>query len=90
MLMFEAKAQIDERLKLKDEYKAQIPEYIEALEIASKAIEAQIRLADLLNDFYAEDDDKHKDDMYSRALTLELLESIKFDYVEETYEETED
>lgn len=39
MLLFEALGQIEERLKMSDEYKANVPEYFEALEIAKKSIE---------------------------------------------------
>lgn len=86
MLIFEAMNEIRGRLELKEEYKKQIPEYFEALEMAYKALEAQTRLADILNDFYAEDEEKHKGDMYSRLLCLELLECCRFDYIPEEEE----
>jgi len=76
MLLFEAKAEIEERLKLNDEYKNDIPEYFEALEIAVKCIEAQERLADILNDFWA---DTNEDDMFSAKLTEDMLQGIRYD-----------
>lgn len=53
MLLFEAKKEIDDRLspELRRDYEKTIPEYFMALEIAQKAIEAQIRLTELLNDW---------------------------------------
>lgn len=81
MLLFEAKAQIDERLKITD-YKEQIPEYYNALEIASKSIEAQIRLAELLNDFIAT---YNKENRYSEDVVIEFLNEIRFDYQEDEY-----
>lgn len=76
MLLFEAKSQIDDRLELSEDYKCHIPEYFEALEIASKCIDAQIRLAELLNDFTERE---LKEDTYSAQLTYEMLSSIRFD-----------
>lgn len=85
MLIFEAKREIDERIKLKSEYEkfSDVQPYFEALEMASKALEAQNRLADMLNTFDAEDEEKHKDDTYSRRLTIELLKVASMDYVNE-------
>lgn len=79
MLLFEAKAQIDSRLTdaMRADYQKHIPEYFEALEIASKCIEAQGRLADMLNDFVA---DFRPEDSYSATLVLELLNEIRFDW----------
>lgn len=76
MLLFEAKAEIEERLKLNDEYKNDIPEYFAALEIAVRCIEAQERLADILNDFWA---DTNEDDMFSAKLTEDMLQGIRYD-----------
>lgn len=78
MLLFEAANEFKARLQIND-YKDSIPEYYEAMEIAVKCIHAQIRLADLLNDFYCENEEHHKNDMYSRKLCLQLLESFRFD-----------
>lgn len=79
MLLFEAKAEIDERLKLAEEsnYKEQIPEYIEALEIASKCIEKQIELADLLNDWEQTiDQEIERGDMYSVSLCHDIVKQF--------------
>lgn len=76
MLLFEAKAYIDERLALSDDYKEQIPEYFNSLEIASKSIEAQIRLSELLNSFF---DDLSEEDSFSVDLVYEILSGIRFD-----------
>lgn len=52
MLLIEAKAEIDARITeaQKTEYYSHLPEYFEALEMASKALEAQMRLANYIND----------------------------------------
>lgn len=69
MLIFEAKNIIDERLKLNEDYKEHIPEYFNALEIASKALDAQLRLADMINDLSCD----REGSTYSQALVLEIL-----------------
>lgn len=79
MLLFEAKSQIDERLQ-KCDFKELIPDYIEALEIVSKCIEAQMRLADVLNDFFA---DCKETDTFSAKLIYDILEQFRFDFEEE-------
>lgn len=76
MLLSEAKKEIDDRLELADDYKEHMPEYFEALEIASKCIEAQMRLADTLNDFSEQELDR---DTYSARLCYDMLSSIRFD-----------
>lgn len=73
MLIFEAIGEIQGRLNLRKDYENTIPEYFEALEMAKKALEKQLVLADYLESFMAEDEEKHKDDRYSRALVLEFL-----------------
>lgn len=69
MLLFEAKEKIDN-----------VKKENEALEIASKCIEAQMRLADLLNDLQIDlYNEIHEKDMYSIRLVYEMLSSIRFD-----------
>lgn len=80
MLLFEAKAELEERLRLQDEYGHELPEYFEALEIASKCIDAQIRLADLLNDFT---ENELENDTYSAKLCYDILTQCRFDWVED-------
>lgn len=78
MLLFEAKREIDSRLteQLKRDYQSMIPEYFEALEIASNCIDAQMRLCDLLNDLYPDlENEVHENDTYSLRLVIELLET---------------
>lgn len=76
MLLLEAKAEINERLKMHDEYKEHIPEYFEALEIAVKCIEAQQRLCDMLNDFWI---GLKEDDTFTARLTEDMLMGIRYD-----------
>lgn len=53
MLLCDAKAEIDARIEIiEKDFKDNIPDYLEALKIASRSIEAQIRLTDVLNDFF--------------------------------------
>lgn len=80
MLLFEAKAELEERLRLQDEYVHEIPEYFEALEIASRCIDAQIRLADLLNDFTEREIEQ---DTYSAKLCYDILNQCRFDWTED-------
>lgn len=79
MVLAEEKAQIDDRLTetLRRDYKHLIPEYYEALEIASKCIDAQMRLADVLNEFW---DDAKPTDSFSGKLVYNILEQFRFDY----------
>lgn len=79
MLLFEAAEQFKERLRIED-LKENIPEYFEAMEIAVKCIEAQYTIIEYLQSFYDEDEEKHKHDMYSRALVMEFLDSCRYDY----------
>lgn len=80
MLLYEAKAEIDERLA--HYYKGDMTDlfelkpYIEALEIASESIEAQMRLAETLNDFTERE---LAEDSYSAKCTYDMLSSIRFD-----------
>lgn len=80
MLIFEAQNEIKERLKLKPDFCKDIPEYFEALEMADKALEAQGRLSDLLNDFMQDSEEHQKNDTYSWALVVEFLNSLRWDY----------
>lgn len=83
MLIFEAIFEIQERIKLKKDYGNNIPEYFEALELAKKALEKQLVLADYLESFASEDEEKHKDDTYSRTLVMEFLNSLWLEYEDE-------
>lgn len=76
MLLMDAKAQIDARLTetTGKEYRESIPEYYEALEIASKCIGAQLVLADILNDWEFKDVDT-----FSTPLVKELLDNVWFE-----------
>lgn len=78
MLLFEAKREFDERLEYCAEIKTNIPEYMEAMEIASKCIASQIRLSEILNDW-----DGKEDDSYSDSIVKDILEQLRFDYEEE-------
>ena len=69
MLLREAKELIDDRIKNCD-FKEQIPDYIEALELASRCIEQQARLCCMLNNFW---DDVSKDDSFSASLMHGML-----------------
>jgi len=79
MLLFEAAELFKSRLA-NNEYRDEIPEYYEAMEIAVKCIEAQYSIIDYLDAFNSEDDEVHKGDMYSRMLVMEFLNSCRFDY----------
>lgn len=78
-ILTKAKAEIDERLQLTDYLKA-IPEYYEMLEVAKKCIEAQERLNELLTDINTDLEPK---DTCSVGLVRDMLETIKYDWVEE-------
>ena len=87
MLIFEAEYEIEgvrqAAEKLTDHNPSvEMQKTIEALKIAQKALKAQKRLCYILNDFYAEDEETHKNDTYSRALCMDLLKSIAWDYIE--------
>ena len=69
MFLREAKELIDDRIENCD-FKEQIPDYIEALELASRCIEQQVRLCDMLNSFW---DDVSKDDSFSASLMHGML-----------------
>lgn len=83
MLLFEAKAELEERLRLQDEYGHEVPEYFEALQIASACIDAQIRLADILNSFTEKE---IENDMYSANLCYDILNQCRFDWTEDDLE----
>lgn len=76
MILAEAKSQIDARLGLAEDYKANIPEYFEALEIASKCIEAQMRLSDVINEWW---DDITEADSLSAMLVYDILKQFMYD-----------
>ena len=78
MLLFEAKSEIDKRLSenLKSDFGKHIPEYFEALELASKCIDAQQRLAHLLNEFW---DGLTEADSFSAQLTYDMLRSCSIE-----------
>lgn len=78
MLLFEAKNEIDERIKHYEhsDLRQECKEYAEALRIASKSIEAQIRLSELLNEFL---DGIKETDNFSTSLCYEMLSTIRFD-----------
>ena len=84
MLLFEAKHQIDARLDetLQKDYKEHIPEYFEALEIASRCIQAQMELSDVLNDWDIKDDDR-----VSGLLCYEILEQFSIYHKEDEEDE---
>ena len=69
MLLHEAKELIDDRIENCD-FKEEIPDYIEALELASRCIEQQMRLCDMLSSFW---DDVSEDDSFSASLTHGIL-----------------
>lgn len=70
MILAEAKGIIDSRIELiESDYMDQIPEYYEALKIASRCIEKQFNLVEILDDLLLGD----KNDSYSRDLVIELL-----------------
>lgn len=71
MLLFEARHQLQERIDICD-FKEQIPEYIEALEIAVKCIDKQQELVDCLNDWDIETEIKNGD-RYSAQLCHDIV-----------------
>lgn len=77
MMLFEADNEIQSRLELHQEYKNDIPEYFEALEIAHKSIQKQMELADVINDFWL---DVEKNDTFSATLVYDLLNQFRHDY----------
>lgn len=79
-----AKAEIDERLtsKLREEFGKQIPDYFKALEIASKSIEAQLRLNEMM-EFVSTLNHCEK---YSAGIVLGMLNEIKYNWGAEVNE----
>lgn len=57
----------------KCDFKEQIPEYIQAMELAVKALEAQLTLMDVVNDILAH---FKEEDSFSERLVLEILDDI--------------
>lgn len=82
ILLWSALGEIEERLKMAFVYGVDIPEYFQALRVARKAILAQMRLAEYLNEFYAEDYEKHKNDSYSRGVVMDILQICSYEYEE--------
>lgn len=73
MILAEAKGIIDSRIDLiESDYKDQIPEYYEALKIASKCIEKQLDLVTILDELLLD----NKDDYYSNDLVIEILHDV--------------
>lgn len=85
MLLFEAKEEIDRSMKFyrgdsRTTLLIDTEKHAEALEIASKCIQAQMELADILNDFTAAGPEN---DTFSGQFVCEMLDSVRFDRVEE-------
>lgn len=77
MKLIEAYEQISQRLdEVHGKVKEAIPEYYEALDIARKAIQSQILLAEMISDFDKEKGTEHERDFYSWKLVYELLTSV--------------
>lgn len=72
MLIFEAKHEIDARLEHCQDLKENVPEYFEALEIASKCMQKQMDLIELLNDWDIETESK-RGDTYSAMLCHDIV-----------------
>lgn len=81
MLLFEAKNNIKNRMV--GIYESMIGNPIKQLNadlISIKCIEAQMRLAELLNDIAPDlTSESHKNDTYSIQLVYEMLSTIRFD-----------
>ena len=82
MLIFEAREELQSRVDLMNadcwfDGKDQIKE---AYEMAVKALEAQQRVCDLLNDFW---DDTKPGDSYSAQLVYDIINSLHMDFVSE-------
>lgn len=77
MLLFEALRSIDSIKKNAQEQHPGAKETIEALDIAEKAITAQIRLSVIFNSWW---DDLKEEDRLSAQAAYEILNSIRFDY----------
>lgn len=73
MLLIEALAQIEERIQVAETMPNYVPEYYEALKIAKASIEAQMELADILNDLSVA---TKEGDTFSRDCLLETLYQV--------------
>lgn len=82
MLLFEARGILQGRIDHCD-FKEQIPDYIEALEIAVKCIDAQMRLADIRNDLQTIPEGS----TFSQGVMNEVLEECSFEWKTEEEEE---
>lgn len=88
MLVYEAKEEIESRLTeaLKHDYAKDMPEYFQALEIAVKALDAQIRLIDTLNDWDIETEIK-RGDTYSASACHDIVRQFSIYCKDEDEEE---
>lgn len=60
----------------------------EALEMAQKALEAQQRLADVLNELVLDSQNElYENDTYSIGMLCDILDEMRWDYDEEDEEE---
>ena len=77
-LITKAKKEIDARLSddLRKDYEQSIPEYFQALEISSKALEAQIRLNEMIELITA----LNQGDQYSVRTVRTMLEELKWNW----------
>jgi len=73
MLLFEALAQIEERIQVAETMANHVPEYYEALKIAKASIEAQMELANILNDLSTA---TKEGDTFSRDCLFETLYQV--------------
>lgn len=73
MLIFEAKAELQERIDLINSEKYPTGDYLQALEIAVKCLDAQQRVCDLLNDFWCDVKDT---DTFSANLVYDIISSL--------------
>jgi len=82
MLLMDAKNEIDSRLSetIQRDYREHIPEYFDALEIARKCIEAQMRLADILNDW---DAGFKEGDSLSYKLVEQILNEVWYEWTDD-------
>lgn len=73
MDVMDALAQIEERIEVAKTMIEHVPEYYEALKIAKASIEAQMELANILNDLSAA---TKEGDTFSRDCLLETLYQV--------------
>lgn len=77
MLLFEALQSIDSIKKNTQEQYPNAKEPIKALDVAEKAITAQIRLSEMFNSWW---DDLREGDSLSAQAAYEILNTIRFDF----------